>query len=46
MQFLFLGQEDLLEEKMTDHVNILARIISRTEEPVGYTLWDDRVGQD
>ena len=34
-----LGWEDLLEEGMTIHSNILAWRIPRTEEPGGYSTW-------
>ena len=47
IQVLFLGQEDPLEEGVATHSSILARKITRTEEPGG--LWSiglQRVGHD
>ena len=42
-----LGQEDLLEEGMATHSNILAWRISWTEEPGGLQpIWSQRVGHD
>ena len=47
IQVLFLDQEDPLEEGVATHSSILARKITRTEEPGG--LWSiglQRVGHD
>ena len=41
-----LGWEDPLEKRMTTHSSILAWKIPWTEEPVGYSPWDHRVGHD
>ena len=39
-QVLFLGQEDPLEEGVATHSSILARKITRTEEPGGLeSMW-------
>ena len=42
-----LGQEDPLDKEMAAHSNILAWIISQTEEPGGLqSMESQRVGQD
>ena len=41
-----LGQEDSLEKEMAIHSSILAWRIPWTEEPVGYSPWGRRVGND
>ena len=41
------GQEDPLEKEMATHSSILARKISRIEEPGGLqSMWSQRVGHD
>ena len=41
------GQEDLMEEEMATHSNILARVIPRTEDPGGLqSLGLKRVGHN
>ena len=46
-QVQFLGREDPLEKRMATHSSILAREISRTEEPGGLqSVGSQRVGYD
>ena len=46
IQVRFLGWEDHLEKAMATHSSILNRRISGTEELVGYSPWDHRVGHN
>ena len=46
MQVRSLGQEDVLEEEMVTHSNILAWEIPGTEEPSGLQSMGCRVRQD
>ena len=41
-----LDWEDTLKKEMATHSSILAWVIPRTEEPVGYSPWGCRVGHD
>ena len=44
---LIPGREDPLEKGMATHSSILARVILRTEEHVGYSSWGlQRVGHN
>ena len=42
MQVLSLGWGDPLEKEMVTHCSILAWEIPWTEEPVGYSPWDQK----